>query len=171
MTSYLIREVTFPDTVALTDLLNDIISIGGMTAHLSHFDTERIQRDYIMPKLVISCLIAENKGRVVGFQSLEWSDPDWTGEDCIPEDWAFISSFVAPDQHGKGIGKLLFQDTKKRALSASVNTIEATIRADNEAGLRYYESLGFREYDIMIARPLSDGELVDRIRKKMKLDP
>ena len=116
-------------------------------------------------------MIAEIKGHIVGFQSLEWSDPEWAGADRIGTDWAFIASFVAPDNLGKGIGKRLFEHTKQRALSASVNTIDATIRADNESGLRYYTRLGFIEYDRISASPLSDGTLIDRIRKKMHLLP
>jgi ribosomal protein S18 acetylase RimI-like enzyme len=171
MTIFSIREAAPEDAVPLTDLLNSIISIGGTTAHLSHFDAERMQREFIKPTLNISCLVAESKGQIAGFQSLEWSDPEWTGADLLPSDWAFIASFVAPDKHGKGIGKRLFEHTKKRAISSRVNTIDATIRADNEAGLLYYSSLGFTDYDRIIASPLADGRLVDRIRTKIRLFP
>ena len=171
MTVCSIRDATLEDADALTALINCIISIGGTTTHLVHFDAEQMRNTYVKPILGISCLIAEIKGHITGFQSLEWSDPEWRGEDRIALDWAFIATFVAPDSHGKGIGKLLFEQTKKRALSTSVNTIDATIRADNEPGLRYYTRLGFIDYDRISANPLSDGTLVDRIRKKMHLFP
>ena len=169
MTVCSIRDATLEDADALTALINRIISIGGTTTHLVHFDAEQMRNTYVKPILGISCLIAEIRGHITGFQSLEWSDPEWRGEDRIALDWAFIAIFVAPDNHGKGIGKLLFEQTKKRALYFGVNTIDATIRADNQAGLRYYTRLGFTDYDRMSARPLSDGTLVDQIRKKMHL--
>jgi ribosomal protein S18 acetylase RimI-like enzyme len=125
-----------------------------------------MQDIYIKPTLGISCVIAESEGHIVGFQSLEWSDPECVGADRIGTDWAFIASFVAPDNHDKGIGKRLFEHTKQRALFASVNTIDATIGAVNDSGLRYYTRLGFIDHDRINASPLSDGTLIDRIRKK-----
>ena len=105
----------------------------------------------------------------IKFQSLEWSDPDWIGDDKIPASWAIISSFVDINKHRRGIGKALFQQTTKYAQEAQVEYIEATIRADNENGLRYYSSLGFYEYDVLKGVALSNGVLVDRIRKKFKV--
>ncbi len=46
--------------------------------------------------------------------------------------------------------------------------IQASIRADNEKGLRFYTSLGFFDYEIQINTPLSDGTLVDWIIKKFQ---
>ena len=171
MTVCFIWDATLEDAAALTVLINRIILIGGATAHLSHFDAQRMQDIYIKPALGISCLIAESEGHIVGFQSLEWSDPECAGADRIGTDWAFIASFVAPDNHDKGIGKRLFEHTKQRALFASVNTIDATIGAVNDSGLRYYTRLGFIDHDRINASPLSDGTLIDRIRKKMHLLP
>ena len=166
-----VRDATLADADALTELINHIILIGGTTAHLSLFGVEKMRHHYIKPNLGIFCLIAESEGHVVGFQSLEWSDPDWTGEGWRPSDWAFIASFVASECHGKGLGKVLFRRSKERAISAGVSNIDATIRADNESGLRYYTSLGFTDYARTIASPLSDGTLVDRIHKKICLLP
>jgi GNAT superfamily N-acetyltransferase len=166
-----VRDATLADADALTELINHIILIGGTTAHLCLFDAERMYHEYMKPTLGISCLIAESEGYVVGLQSLEWSDLEWVGEGRLPSDWAVIASFVAPQHHGKGLGKALFHRTKERAISVGVSNIEATIRADNESGLWYYTSLGFTDYARTIASPLADGTLVDRVRKKICLLP
>ena len=55
------------------------------------------------------------------------------------------------------------------AVAAGVQTIDATIRADNVGGLKYYGGLGFTDYAEIPNLPLSDGTPVTRIRKKLVL--
>ncbi len=47
--------------------------------------------------------------------------------------------------------------------------IDATIRADNASGLAYYKAMGFTDWDVLRDVPLSDGRVVDRIRKRFDL--
>ncbi|MEZ5780033.1 MAG: GNAT family N-acetyltransferase [Paracoccaceae bacterium] len=153
----------------MTALLNEIIALGGSTAHLRPFTQERTRQLYIAPPLGISCTLAEDGGRIVGFQALEWCDPAWTGPDRLPDDWAVIASFVAPDMQGRGIGRALWAVTQAAARDAGVTAIDATIRADNAAGLHYYGGLGFTDYARLRGIPLSDGRPVDRVRKRFDL--
>jgi len=68
-----------------------------------------------------------------------------------------------------GIGQKLFSATRFAAKAAEVKTIDATIRADNVGGLKYYSGLGFTDYDVLKQIPLNDGTPVDRIRKRFDL--
>ena len=165
----IIRSAEIRDAKQMAHIVNDIIKRGGTTAHEEPFNEDGVERSFIHPRFGISCLVAEDGDKIHGFQSLEWSDPDWIGDDKIPASWAIISSFVEINKHRRGIGKALFQQTTKYAQEAQVEYIEATIRADNENGLRYYSSLGFYEYDVLKGVALSNGVLVDRIRKKFKV--
>ena len=70
----------------------------------------------------------EHCDQLMGFQALEWADPNWQGVGKMPQIWAIIASFVAPDCQGRGIGKALFQATRLRAQIAGVCNIDATIR-------------------------------------------
>ena len=99
----------------------------------------------------------------MGFQALEWADPNWQGVGKLPQSWAIIASFVAPDCQGRGIGKALFQATRLRAQIAGVCNIDATIRADNPSGLRYYAQLGFIEYQRIADVALSKGMVADKV--------
>ena len=63
----------------------------------------------------------------------------------------------------------LFSATRFAAKAAEVKTIDATIRADNVGGLKYYSGLGFTDYDVLKQIPLNDGTPVDRIRKRFDL--
>lgn len=152
-------------------ILNAIIAKGGTTAHQRPFDEARMLAHYIRPPRLISCTVAEDAGRLLGFQHLEWCDPDWPGPGKLPADWAVIASFVADGEQGRGIGKALWSVTRIAAETAGVRTIDATIRADNTAGLRYYSGIGFADYDRLVALPLRDGTRVDRQRKRFDLPP
>lgn len=129
-------------------LLNEVISIGGTTAHRQLFDRRGIVSNFICPKLKISCYVAEEKSELLGFQALEWCDPDWSGEDLLPADWAVIGTYVSPMARRSGIGRELFAETAKTAKEAGARFIDATIRMENTVGQAYYQSLGFTDYRI-----------------------
>ena len=162
-----IRAAIPADADALAALLSQIIDAGGTTAHLNPFDAPRMLNHYIAPPLDISCFVAQVGGTIAGFQALEWSAPNWPGPDSLPADWAWIASFVHADFQGRGIGKALFTKTLAAAQCAGARCIDATIRADNQGGLAFYTSLGFTDYSRLRDIPLSDGTLVDRVRKRL----
>ncbi len=162
-----VRPATERDAPALADIINRIIAAGGTTAHVTLFSPERMQRHYIDPERKISCMVAQaSDGAVLGFQSLVWPDDEGAQ---FPDGWAIIASFVDPDGAGRGVGRSLFAATVAAARAAGVNTIDATIRADNAGGLAFYGRLGFTDYDVIAAVPLRDGTLVDRVRKRIDL--
>ena len=162
----IIRQAKQSDAADMVAVLNPIIAAGDTTAHQTAFDAARMHGHYIAPPYLVCCTVAELDGTVIGFQSLNWpSNPD----DPMPEGWAVIASFVAPAAAGKGVGQKLFAHTRAAATAASVATIDATIRADNVPGLRYYTALGFTDYDRLKNIPLGDGRPVDRIRKRFDL--
>lgn len=164
----IIRPAVVGDAADLTLVLNAIIAAGGTTAHQSLFNEDSMLHHYIAPNALISCQVAEIDGKVLGFQWVGWPDAD---NDVMPEGWAIIASFVAIEAAGRGIGQHLFKATKAAAKQAGVTVIDATIRADNIPGLRYYSGLGFVDYDRLMDIPLRDGTRVDRIRKRFDIDP
>ncbi|MDX8349326.1 GNAT family N-acetyltransferase [Cognatiyoonia sp. IB215446] len=162
----IIRLAKPSDAADMTALLNEIIAAGGTTAHQRPFDDQRMQTEYIAPEMNIACHVAEIDGRVAGFQSLVRPGPE-TNSELVG--WAYIATFVAQDVAGKGVGQHLFAATRASAQAAGVETIDATIRADNVPGLRYYSGLGFQDYDRLNDVPLRDGTRIDRLRKRYDL--
>ncbi|MBT8411372.1 MAG: GNAT family N-acetyltransferase, partial [Octadecabacter sp.] len=71
---------------------------------------------------------------------------------------------------GTGIGSALFEATKVAARQLGYVWINATIRADNEGGLAYYQSRGFRDWTRVERHRLANGQIVDRICKRYDLD-
>lgn len=144
--SLLIRGATEQDAGPMCRLINEIIAIGGTTAFRDPFDEGRMIDTFVAAKRGISCFVAVEAGQVLGFQSLEWCDPDWSGEDRLPADWAVIGTYVAPRAHGRGIGRALFGETAGTAKAAGVRFIGATIRKENKGGQAYYGGIGFVDY-------------------------
>ena len=103
------------DAPAMTALLNAVIAAGGTTAHQRPFDADRMLHHYIAPASLISCIVAERDGQIVGFQSLVWPNDQ---EDPFPGGWAIIATFAQVAQTAGGIGTVLFKATRKAARSA-----------------------------------------------------
>ena len=141
-----IRPAYPSDAPAMACLINDIIALGGTTAYRQAFDAEGIVNTFIAPNLGISCVVAVQGQDLVGFQTLEWCDPDWPGEDHLPNDWSIIASFVSLNVHRGGIGKAMFSRTLAIAKEAGVTAIDATIRKENTLGQAYYGGIGFEDY-------------------------
>lgn len=161
----IVRRATRADAPDMAAILNEIIALGGTTAHQTPFDPEKMYHQYVARPEQVSCQVAADDGVILGFQ--------WLGRaslDEVPQGWAVIASFVSGDAAGKGIGQHLFAATRTAATKAGIQTIDATIRADNTPGLRYYSGLGFVDYDRLIDVPLRDGTLVDRVRKRFDLN-
>ncbi len=160
------RAAVPDDSQSLTDILNAVILAGGTTAHQTLFDAERTRRHYITGSSVIRCTVALRGETPMGFQVLLWPNED--GQAFDPG-WGIIATFVGPDAQGLGMGRGLFDETVLAAKGADVTTIDATIRADNTGGLKYYSAMGFSDYDVLRGVPLRDGTIVDRVRKRYDL--
>ncbi|MGI9434305.1 MAG: GNAT family N-acetyltransferase [Geminicoccaceae bacterium] len=142
----LVRTAQVSDAKPLAELINEIIARGGTTAHRRPFDEQQMIEQFINPPYGISCTVAVESLEIVGFQVLEWSDPNWPGPDKLSEDCGIIATYVALGCHGQGIGRKLFATTLAAAQAAGVRRIDATIRSENFGGQAYYDRMGFVDY-------------------------
>lgn len=142
----MIRPAIPADAQAMAALLNAVIRRGGTTAHLRPFDVPGITSTFIAPPRGICCFCAAEGTEVMGFQSLEWVDPDWPGPDRLPPGWAIIATYVALGRHREGLGRSLFSATRDAARAAGVERVDATIRRQNTGGQGYYARMGFVDY-------------------------
>lgn len=158
-----VRPATPFDAEPMARLLNAIIDQGGATAITAH-----------VPAGDLADWMAANDGRaawhvavsdneeVVGFQWIEAAD-------YLPPEAAEIATFVRIGQTGLGIGSRLFDATRSAARAMGYSWINANIRADNEGGLIYYQSRGFRDYRKIDDYEMSDGHIVDKVLKRYDL--
>ena len=158
----ILRPATPADAPAMAELLNAIIAIGGTTAHQHPFTADRMVVHYIGGPSVLSCILAEEAGRLLGFQGLE----RWEG---LPDGWADIGTFVAPGLQRGGVGAALMAATLAAARQAGIATINATIRADNAPGLGFYARHGFRDHATDPDWCLDDGTRVGRVSRRLDL--
>lgn len=108
-------------------------------------------------------LAEDDTGTLLGFQY-------FIPKDTLPDDACDIATFVRLGQTGLGIGSRLFDATTKAARALGYRWINATIRADNESGLTYYQSRGFENWKRVKNVPLGNGQNIDRIFKRYDLD-
>ena len=157
----LVRRANGFDTREMAELLNEIIAVGGNTAR-----TEPARPDDFLPLLSMPsrvCHVAEIGAAIVGFQFIQ-------PHDGLPPDAADISTFVQRGKTGLGIGSALFEATAQAARDLGYRWINATIRADNQGGLIYYQSRGFRDWRHLHDQRLGNGLRVDKICKRFDLD-
>jgi L-amino acid N-acyltransferase YncA len=152
------------DARAMAELLNAIIRQGGTTAF-----TQEVTRDTLLgwfdkaPDRSVWHVAEAADGQLLGFQSIE-PHPD------LPADACDVATFVRVGQTGLGIGSKLFDKTRQAARALGYRWINATIRADNEGGLTYYQSRGFETYTRDKGIRLGNGLIVDKISKRYDLD-
>lgn len=158
-----VRPAHTADVPALCAFLNEIIRIGGTTAHETPFTHESFTAHFLTGPGFVSCFVAEDAdGQPCAFQGLE----RWDG---LPDGWVDIGTFARPHAKVRGAGTALFAATKAHARAAGFKAINATIRADNSGGLAYYGKMGFVDYKVDRAVPLKDDRPVDRISKRYLL--
>lgn len=155
-----VRPAMALDTPSMAKLLNAIIAQGGTTAMTRPVKGQDIVEwmDHA-PAQSAWHVALDDTEQVCGFQ---WIEPN----SKLPPIAADIATFVQIGQTGLGIGSMLFDATAKAAKALGYVWINATIRADNEGGLTYYQSRGFRDYRFEEDVRLESGQIVDRISKR-----
>ncbi|MEH6646180.1 GNAT family N-acetyltransferase [Sulfitobacter sp.] len=146
-------------TNSMAQLLNEIIKIGGTTALIRPVTGQDMAEWMTFaPNRAAWHVALDSDERVVGFQ---WIEPS----EKLPPDAAEIATFVQVGQTGLGIGSALFSATAEAAKELCYVWIRANIRADNDGGLTYYQSRGFRDYGVIEDYVLADGT---RVNKRLK---
>jgi L-amino acid N-acyltransferase YncA len=151
------------DCKSMARLLNQIIDKGGTTA-LTRPVTAQDLSEWMADDAERSAwhVAVDDSEEVVGFQ---WISPHTS----LPPEAADIATFVQLGRTGLGIGSALFAASAKAAVELGYRWINATIRADNQGGLTYYQSRGFRDWTIDEGVRLENGQIVDKISKRYDL--
>lgn len=158
-----VREMTAADVPEACRILNEIIGIGGTTAHELPFSEEIFAQAYLIGSdRICSHVVLDAAGAVAGFQ--------WLGfHPGLPDTCGDIATFTRRTPPLRGAGTALFAATCAAARARGLIALNATIRADNGPGLGYYAKMGFEDHGHRRAVPLQDGTPVDRISKRYDL--
>ena len=134
------------DIVEMSNVLNDIIIDGGSTLQDGIFTAMEFEKYFFKNRFAICSHVAVQEDAIIGFQFLEWSDPNWSGIDKLPSNWGLISTYTSKTARRLGAGKKLFGATKSYASKIKMRSINATISSFNKEAVKFYDSLGFYEY-------------------------
>lgn len=157
-----VRRASRLDTPDMARLLTAIIMQGGTTALTTPVAASDLADWMAQAPDVSAWHVAEAESALVGFQ---WIGPSG---DLGPE-VCEIATFVEIGRTGLGIGSALFTATAQAARALGYAWIDATIRADNDGGLIYYQSRGFRDWNHLHGVRLDNGMIVDKVRKRYDL--
>lgn len=158
-----VRPALGLDAGSMARLLNAIIDKGGTTALTRPVTAEDINA-WMSENAEKSAwhVAVDGSESVVGFQ---WISP----HPQLPTEAVDVATFVQVGRTGLGIGSALFSATTKAAKTLGYAWINATIRADNDGGLTYYQSRGFRDWHHDQQVTLDSGLVVDKISKRYDL--
>ncbi len=132
-----IRPGRASDAAGMAAILAPIVDRGGLTAIQGPVD-EGFFGPLFAPDAAVILHVAEADGRLFGFQWVE-SHP------ALPTGTGDIATFSALDAHRRGVGRRLFEETRRAAAAAGWRALNASVLETNALGLAYYPAMGFRE--------------------------
>ncbi len=137
-----VRSAIESDAQAMSEVLEELRDAGQRTRAV---DPGHVLSHYIEHPQRVECSVAvDDRGRILGFQSLKISDAGNPYE--TPVGWGIIGTHVRPSAARRGVGSTLFAASVAAAHEAGLPKIEAFIGKGNPIALAYYDALGFRTY-------------------------
>lgn len=136
-----IRTALDQDLEAMLEIYNDVIvNTTAVYDYKPHTLEMRRQWFRIKEAQGFPVFVATENGKVVGFSSIgpfrAWAAYKYSVENSV---------YVAAEQRGKGIGKMLIAPLIEAAKQLNMHTIIAGIDATNEASIILHRKLGFKE--------------------------
>jgi Sortase and related acyltransferases len=137
----LIRQAVESDLEPMLAIYNDII-VHTTAVYDYEPHTLDMRRTWFRTKQQqgFPVFVAEDNGRLVGFSAIgpfrAWAAYKYSVENSI---------YVAADQRGRGIGKMLMAPLIESAEELQLHTIIAGIDATNEASIALHRQFGFEQ--------------------------
>ncbi len=136
-----IRSANENDLEQLLAIYNDII-LNTTAVYQYQPHSLQMRKEWFETKQQqgFPVFVAEDNDRIAGFSTLgafrNWQAYKYSVENSI---------YVASDNRGKGVGKLLMPPLIKAAIKMNMHTIIAGIDATNIASLQLHKRFGFEE--------------------------
>lgn len=135
-----VRLATPADAAAVAAVINAAID-EGFSLLDTRVDTAA-ERDFIacLPRRGFMHVAEAGAGAIVGVQTLE---PYATVPGHALDHVATVGTWVAPGRRRRGVGRRLWDETRRRALRAGFEKVVTDVRADNSTSLAFHDALGF----------------------------
>lgn len=137
----IIRNANEKDLPQLLEIYNDII-LNTTAVYQYQPHTLKMRKEWFAAKQQqgFPVFVAEDDNRIAGFSTLgtfrNWQAYKYSVENSV---------YVATEQRGKGIGKLLLPPIINAAKQMEMHTIIAGIDATNAVSIRLHKSFSFKE--------------------------
>lgn len=137
----LIRHATLDDAAGISAVWEAIVAEKIISAVDRAFtsDEERAYLSALSPCEM--CFVAEDAGRIVGFQTLDRWSSFMTSTLHVGQ----LGTFVRKECRGTGIGPRLAAATFDFARAHAYEKLVIFVRGSNTGAQAFYKSLGFRE--------------------------
>ena len=156
-----IRPVRVGDAEGIVNVLNPLVETGESTALDTAFTAE--EEGIFIREFPVRGLfhVAEqtDRGVIVGFQNVE---PFATYTAAFAH-VGVIGTYVDRSEHRQGIGRLLFEATRRAAKEKGYEKLFGFVRADNVAGLAFYKRIGFEAIGIAKRHAKIKGRYIDEV--------
>lgn len=161
-----IRRATVEDAAPITALLNGVIAEGHLTVFDRPFSVEH-ERQFIAALGPRSALhVADEDGRILGVQSIDRLSPWAASMDHV----ATMGTWLTPEARGRGIGRMLFDQSAAFARTSGYSKIVIQVLATNSRSLTFYRGLGFADIGVAKKHVRLSGVLHDEIYLELLLD-
>jgi ribosomal protein S18 acetylase RimI-like enzyme len=135
-----IRDADVGDVEQMSAFLKELTAAGKRK---SPDDKGFVRTHYIDDPNKVCCSVAEEDGVVLCFQSLTRA---MQGNPYgVEPGWGIIGTHIRPSAARRGLGRALFEVSRRSARAASILHIDATIAAENSEALAYYDAMGLSD--------------------------
>ena len=104
---------------------------------------ERLGRDLFGPRPMLGCVVAESRGRLIGYALFY---PVYSSFRTLPAMW-LEDLFVEPAERGRGAGRALLAEVARIALARGCRALDWLVLDWNRPSIEFYERLGARPAD------------------------
>lgn len=161
------RDATTSDLPAIVEIYNSTIPSRVVSADTEPISVEdrsdwfRAHEPMRRPIWVM-----EDGGEVAGWLSLS----DFYDARPAYHATAEIGVYVRKDYRGKGVGRRLLNEAIRRAPGLGMKTLTAGAFAHNEASIRLFEGMGFRQWALFPRVAELDGVEKDLVVLGLRID-
>lgn len=106
--------------------------------------TYREQITELLANPEVACFVAVDCGQVVGYTLVMiWTNPEFFALDR----YGFVAEIsVSPSAREKGIGKLLWERSRRWFARKGVSVVQLNVSPKNQAGMKFWSNAGFDEF-------------------------
>ena len=165
--SYRIRRATEADAGGIAHVLASVVARRGLSAIDRAWPPEE-QRTYLLGLSEREAFhVAETSGgAIVGYQSLDRYSTILTSMSHA----GTLGTFVLPEWRGRGVGRALFEATRRFANAAGYRKLVIFVRATNQPAQAFYGALGFAACGRLTRQVVLDGTEDDEVIMELFLD-